>query len=139
MSRLADIRIGKKMALVMAGVDLNMLKTAVTAHSSWSSRLGTAIGTGKLDIPVATVRSDNQCQFGKWLYGVQLSNTEKQTENYRGVKQLHAQFYESASKVAQFALSGQKQAAENAINASSDYARISAALTASLNNWIAAV
>jgi hypothetical protein len=87
---------------------------------------------------VAAVRSDHQCQFGKWLYGEQLSSADKQTENFRSVKQLHAQFHEAACQVAQFALSGQKEAAENAMNASSDYARISAALTAALNNWIAA-
>ncbi len=123
----------------VSGVDLNMLKIAITAHAAWSSQLRTAIATGRLDIPVATVRVDNQCQFGKWLYGEQLSSAEKQTESYLGVKQLHAQFHQAASKVAQFALSGQKEAAENAMNASSDYAKVSAALTAALNNWTAAV
>ena len=120
-------------------VDHNMLKSAITAHSAWTTRLKAAIRSRKLDIPVNTIKTDNQCQFGKWLYGEQLSGEEKQTENYRTVKQLHAQFHEAVSTVAQFAISGQKEAAESAMNPGSDYVRISSALTAALNTWNAAV
>ena len=49
------------------------------------------------------------------------------------------QFHEAASAVAQFAISGQKQAAENAMSPGSEYARVSSALTGALNNWSAAV
>ncbi len=120
-------------------VDQKMLTSAITAHSAWTTRLKAAIGSGKLDIPVATVRVDNQCQFGKWLYGEQLSSAEKQTENYHTVRQLHAQFHEEASKVAQFATSGQREAAEKAMNPASAYARISSALTAAIHKWSASV
>jgi hypothetical protein len=123
----------------VARVDHNMLKSAITAHSAWTTRLKAAIASRKLDIPVGTVKVDNQCQFGKWLYGEQLSAEEKQTDNYRTVKQLHAQFHEAASKIAQLAISGQEAAAESAMNTGSDYARVSSALTAALNNWSAAV
>jgi hypothetical protein len=44
------------------------------------------------------------------------------------VKQLHAQFHEEASKVAQFAVSGEKQAAEKAMSMTSDFIRVSSAL-----------
>jgi chromosome segregation ATPase len=122
----------------VARVDHNMLKNAIAAHSAWTTRLKAAIASGKLDTPVSTIKTDNRCQFGKWLYGEQLSDEEKQTDNYRTVKQLHAQFHEAASTIAQFAISGQK-AAESAMNPASDYARVSSALTAALNNWSAAV
>jgi hypothetical protein len=120
-------------------VDHNMLTAATTAHAAWTSRLRAAIGSKKLDIPISTVKVDNQCQFGKWLYGEQLSDAEKQTENYRTVKQLHAQFHEAASGVAQLATSGQSAAAEHAMAPASDYGRVSSALTAALNKWSAAV
>ena len=123
----------------VARVDHNVLKSAVSAHSAWTSRLKAAIASRHLDIPVATVRVDNQCQFGKWLYGEQLSAEEKQTDHYRSVKQLHTQFHEAASEVAQFAISGQKEAAENAMSPGSEYTRVSSALTGALNNWSAAV
>ncbi|MGB6945331.1 MAG: methyl-accepting chemotaxis protein [Bryobacteraceae bacterium] len=123
----------------VARVDHNILRSAINAHAAWTSRLRAAIGSRHLDIPVATVKVDNQCQFGKWLYGEQLSGEEKQTGHYRTVKQLHAEFHEAASAVAQFAISGQKEAAENAMNPGSEYARVSSALTGALNNWSAAV
>ncbi|HUO29703.1 MAG TPA: methyl-accepting chemotaxis protein [Bryobacteraceae bacterium] len=113
-------------------VDLDVIQKALTAHSSWKTRLRGAIVTGKLDIPVSTIRVDNQCAFGKWLYGSELSPTEKQTEKYRTVKQLHAQFHEEAAKVAQLATSGQKQAAENAIAVSGDFHRVSSSLMSAL-------
>ncbi len=123
----------------VARVDHNMLKSAIKAHSAWTTRLKAAITSGKLDTQVSTIKTDNRCQFGKWLYGEQLSDEEKQTDNYRTVKQLHAQFHEAASTIAQLAISGQKAAAESAMNPASDYARISAGLTAALNNWSASV
>ncbi len=119
--------------------DRSMLADAISAHSNWTGRLRVASARGKLDVPVSTIKADNQCQFGKWLYGKQLSDAIKQTEEYRTVQQLHAQFHEEASKVAQMALSGQREAAEKALNPSSDYCRISSALTAAINKWSTAL
>ena len=107
-------------------VNLDVLQKAVSAHSAWKGRLRTAISSGKLDIPVATVKADNQCPFGKWLYGAELSSSDKQTQQYQTVKQLHAQFHEEASRVAQFAVSGQRDAADKAL--SGGFTRASAAL-----------
>jgi methyl-accepting chemotaxis protein len=120
-------------------VDNNMLKSAIAAHADWTSRLRAAIASGKLEIPVGTIAMDDKCQFGKWLYGEQLSGAEKQTDHYLTARQLHAQFHEVASKVAGQAISGRREAAESAMNSGSEYARISSALTAALNNWSAAV
>jgi hypothetical protein len=41
--------------------------------------------------------------------------------------------------VARLAISGKREAAENAMNAGSEYVRVSSALTAALNTWSAAV
>jgi hypothetical protein len=115
-----------------------MLKSAIAAHAAWTARLKAAIANRKLDIPVSTVRADNQCQFGKWLYGAGISATEQQTENYRQTKELHAKFHEEAARVAQLAVAGQKEAAERALGPASEYARISSALTDVLTRWNAA-
>jgi len=109
-------------------IDPDVLQKAMTAHSAWKARLRNAIATGKLDVAAATVKADDQCQFGKWLYGTELSVQEKQSEQYRAVKELHGRFHEEASKVAQFAISGQKEAAEKAMGLSSDFTRISSDL-----------
>jgi methyl-accepting chemotaxis protein len=113
------------------------LKNAILAHAGWTARLKATIASRKLDIPVSMVKSDKQCQFGRWFYGPELSAEDQQTENYRTTKQLHAQFHEEASKVAQLAISGQKEAAEKAMNSSSQYARVSSALTSVLTKWSA--
>ena len=122
----------------MAGDHGEMLKRAISAHSAWSARLKAAIDTGHLDIPVNTVRANNQCQFGKWLYGGGLTAAETQTEHYRQTSQLHARFREEAAKVAELAIQGQKQAAEQAMGPASEYVKISAALTKALTEWSAA-
>jgi len=122
----------------MAGDHGEMLKRAISAHSAWSARLKAAIDTGHLDIPVNTVRANNQCQFGKWLYGGGLTAAETQTEHYRQTSQLHARFHEEAAKVAELAIQGQKQAAEQAMGPASEYVKISAALTKALTEWSAA-
>jgi methyl-accepting chemotaxis protein len=111
------------------------VKTAIAAHSAWTARLKAAIASRHLDIPVSTVRTDNQCQFGKWLYGSEISAAEAQTETYRQTKQLHTQFHEEAAKVAQLALAGQREAAEQAMGSGSAYARVSAELAKVLTRW----
>jgi methyl-accepting chemotaxis protein len=114
------------------------LQAAISAHSAWKSRLRSAIVNRKLDVPVATIKADNQCEFGKWLHGQGVPAAEKQTERYRSVKQLHAQFHEEAAKVAQFAIAGQKDAAESALGISGEFGRVSAALVSALSDWKAA-
>ena len=116
-------------------ISLEVLEKAIAAHTSWKARLRTAANSGKFDVPVTTVRADNQCEFGKWLYGPELSAAEKQTEHYRGVKQLHAQFHQEAAKVVELASSGQKDAAEKAIELGSEYANCSTALTGAMVRW----
>ncbi len=92
-----------------------MLNNAMAAHTAWTARLKAAIASRNLDVPVSTIRTDNQCQFGKWLYGPGISAAEMQIENYRQTRQLHAKFHEEASKVAQMAIAGQQEAAELAM------------------------
>src|ERR1039457_3641267 len=130
----SDVR-GRAVSAHSSSVDLAMLQTAISAHSAWRARLKTASASGKFDFPVSTVKADNQCQFGKWLYGSELPADEKQTEQYRKVKRLHAQFHEEASKVAQFAISGQQSAAEKALGLSGDFSKTSSALMDALHQW----
>ncbi len=121
----------------VAGGHQATLKSAIEAHGAWSARLRAAIQSRKLDMPVATIAADNQCQFGKWFYGGDLSTAEKEAANYRTVKQLHAQFHEQAARIAQYAIAGQKEKAESAMSGSSEYANVASALTKVLTKWSA--
>jgi methyl-accepting chemotaxis protein len=121
----------------IADANQDALRSALTAHAAWSSRLRAAIRTGKLDVAVGTIGADNACQFGKWLYGAQLSESDKQSAIYRSVRQLHGQFHEEAAKVAQLAISQQQKAAEEAMAPSSEFARLSSTLTKAIEEWCA--
>jgi hypothetical protein len=116
-------------------VKLEILGKAIAAHASWKARLHTAVSTGKFDVPAGTVKSDAQYEFGKWLHGPELSAAEKQSENYRNVKQLHAQFDVDAAKVVELVTSGQKDAAAASLNMGGTYAKSSTKLTEAMVRW----
>jgi hypothetical protein len=116
-------------------VKIDVLEKAIAAHARWKARLRVAASDGKFDGSIDTVRADNQCEFGKWLYGSELTGAEKQTSHYLDVKRLHAQFHQEAAKVVNLANSGQKTEAEKAISMGGNYAKSSSALTSAMISW----
>jgi hypothetical protein len=94
-----------------------------------------AASTGKFDVTPTAVKADNQCEFGKWLYGTQMSASEKQSPHYAPVKQLHAQFHQEAAKVVELATAGKKIEAEKAIAIGSSYTKVSTSLTSEIVKW----
>jgi len=110
------------------------LQKAVAAHTNWKSRLRTAITRKKFNVPPAVLKADNQCEFGKWLYGPELSNAEKRTEFYGKVVQMHSLFHLEAAKVVEWAIAGQEEAAERSLGIGG-YATASADLTRAMNTW----
>lgn len=116
-------------------INKDAIQAAITAHTGWKTRLRAAIGTGKFDVPVSTVAQDNQCPFGKWLYGAEITAGEKQTENYCTVKQLHARFHKQAAEVVKLVIAGQDAAAGSAINVDSEYGKVSVELMQALTRW----
>ena len=65
------------------------IEKAIAAHGAWKERLEGAIETGKIDIPVETIKVDNQCEFGKWLYGEGAAVAADHADRYAKVKELH--------------------------------------------------
>ena len=116
-------------------INVDVLQKAIAAHSGWKARLRTAVNSGKFDFTTDTVKADNQCDFGKWLYGSEPSAADRQTEHYRTVKQLHAQFHQEAAKVVELATSGHKETAETAIGMGGTYSKASQALTEAMVKW----
>lgn len=108
---------------------------AISAHGLWKTRLSQAISTGKTDVSVETVRTDNQCAFGKWLYGPTLDPKDKLSPWYQEVKKLHAHFHETAAHVLELALSGKKQEAQALLSIEGEYAKISSQLTTAMSSW----
>jgi methyl-accepting chemotaxis protein len=115
--------------------DKGEIDKAIGAHGLWKSRLKQAIETGKTDSAVETIRMDNQCAFGKWLYGSGLSSTDKDSSHYKAVKDLHAQFHKTAAEVAGLAASGKKAEAERMMSLEGQFSAISSKLTAAMMDW----
>jgi methyl-accepting chemotaxis protein len=110
------------------------LDNAIAAHGQWKARrLAQALGTGKLETPVATIRTDNQCAFGKWLHGGSVSHAD--SPYYKTTKDLHAEFHQTAARVAELAMGGRKAEAEKLMAVDGEYANISGKLTSALLGW----
>ena len=113
--------------------DIKEIDAGIGAHGMWKGRLLSAITGGKMDTPVATVQADNECAFGKWLYGSTLTAADKTSADYKSVKELHAQFHKAAGKVAGMAVAGRK--AEATALMLGEFSTTSSALTMAMMNW----
>ena len=109
------------------------LDQALAAHAKWKYRLMDAIDTGKSEWRVNDVRTDNSCQFGKWLSALPLS--ERLSENYKKVRALHAEFHGLAAEVLELALAGRKDEATAAMALGSRFATVSSNLTMAVMAW----
>jgi hypothetical protein len=108
---------------------------AIAAHDYWKAYLRNAIKTGQIDTPVETIRSDNQCVFGKWLDGSMSTPMEKASHHYKTVKERHAEFHKTAARVVELVLAGKKSDAERMMSLGGEYAKISAELTLAMMEW----
>ena len=102
------------------------IEAAIKAHIAWFERLKTAIATGKSDFNPSVVATDNQCEFGKWVYS-DLNNICKQTQ-YDRIKSLHASFHKKASEILKLALEGKKELANPQVSMSSELGKFSGEL-----------
>jgi hypothetical protein len=121
----------------MSTVHQQIMK-AIGAHGLWKARLNTAVEHGSSEYSVATIQQDNQCDFGKWLYGNDLPGDVKRTEHYTRCRQLHSQFHQAASKVLGLALASRKAEAQRAMDVSGEFGTVSANLTKAMMEWDAA-
>jgi Chemoreceptor zinc-binding domain len=120
-------------------MDSTEIDKAIGAHGMWKARLKIAIDSGKLDTPLDTIRADNKCAFGEWLYGHSISPAAKAAPQYPRVRDLHAAFHQQAARVAEAASTGDKASALKLLALQGDYSKASAALTAAMREWKAAV
>ncbi len=111
---------------------VEMTAKAVQSHAQWKIRLQSAISTGKSDFDPATVRQDNQCDFGKWLYEVP---ARERDDNWKTAVDLHAKFHREAGSILATALSGDKEKAKAAMGDGSVYAQVSKDLTSHMMKW----
>jgi Chemoreceptor zinc-binding domain len=112
---------------------IERIDAAIAAHELWKTRLLGVIETGSSEWVPRTVKADNQCEFGRWLYA--FSPEEKAIPHYNVVKHLHAQFHIEAGRILDIALRGDQGNAVAELAEGSSYAGISTALINELLNW----
>jgi hypothetical protein len=115
--------------------DKKELEKAIAVHSMWKANLRKAIDQRKLEVPVEKIRIDNECEFGKWLYGPSLAAADKASAHYKTVKDLHADFHRNTAHIAELALQGKKAEAEALMASNSAYIDLSARLTGAMIAW----
>jgi len=109
------------------------VNAAVAAHGQWKVRLRQAIATGNSEFDVRVVSQDNQCAFGKWLYGEGKSSFPSAAE-HEEVRALHAEFHREASRVLGLAVSGKAKEASLAMEPGSPFSKISGGLVNKLTH-----
>ena len=75
-----------------------------------------------------------ECAFGKFLY----SNTDPAVRNsahWRTCLDLHSRFHQSAARVLQLAVNGNKEAAKKEMDPQSEFIKLSRTLTAEMLKW----
>lgn len=115
--------------------DPNELDKAEAAHGIWNARLRKQILAGQPNVSVDMLRLDDECFFGKWLYGDSLSARDKASDYYRAVKILHAHLHKTAGDVAALAIRGRQIEAEASMSEGGDYANAAARLTQAIAAW----
>lgn len=106
---------------------------AIANHAKWATHLTKAIADARLTIPLATIGSDDQCEFGQWLYGQGLSEQERLTPDYKIVRELHAEFHKTARQIAELAETSSRYEAYRLLYG--EYMAISGRLAIALTGW----
>ncbi len=107
------------------------IDNAISAHTNWFIRLRVAINEGTSQFSPENVRPDNNCDFGKWLYG-DFPPQVKGTPLYSEIKTLHAEFHKEAAHILELALKGKKNEALALVENSSKIRKCSTELIGKL-------
>ncbi|MBK9516686.1 MAG: CZB domain-containing protein [Anaeromyxobacter sp.] len=108
------------------------LRAALAAHELWRSHLVSAVLTGKATMTVPEARSEDRCDFGRWLLRL---GRLPEVPQVAQVAALHARFHEEAADVLDLALAGRRADATRAIGPGSRFDQASQELTAALGAW----
>jgi len=109
------------------------IDTAIASHEAWKARLLGVIEAGTSEWGPQTVKADNLCDFGGWLYAC--SPQRKASPHYDVIKRIHAQFHIEAGRILDIALRGDRNNAIAELAEGRHYAEISASLIDELLNW----
>ena len=94
----------------------------IGAHVMWKQRLTAFLaGNSAEALDPDTIRLDNRCALGQWIYGEGASMSR--LSKYDEVRDLHAQFHQFAANIVDLHLAGKTAEAEKLLLG--DYSRLS--------------
>ena len=99
------------------------MNSALAAHQEWKIKLRGAI-SAKSQLDAMTIRRDDCCALGKWLYG-EAKAQYAAVPAYRECVAAHTAFHQEAGKVAALINAQNYAQAEKALGAGSTYAAAS--------------
>ena len=112
----------------------DQISKAIAQHGLWKSRLLKAIDLKSNEFDINIVKTDNNCEFGKWLYNTMPENM-RNSPRYQKVIQYHANFHKETARILQMIVNNQTDDAKFAVSINSDFAQISSNLTLELTDW----
>ena len=107
---------------------------AIAAHGSWKARLLKVVEEGYSETPVATIKANDQCAFGRWLKN-DFPHAAKQGADYRRIDELHRKFHQCAGSIAELACAGKPDQARAELGSNGCYHRASTELVGALAAW----
>lgn len=113
------------------------IEEAIGKHVAWMSLIREAVLEAPTGIDVESIRADDRCEFGQWLYASHWLPEERATEYYQDVRRVHAAFHDLAAKVAMLAASGRAVEAYTLLYG--EYVTMSGRLAIALRAWQAAL
>lgn len=115
----------------MSPSDQEKIDAAVKAHGMWLARLRRAIEDKKSEFDPAIVKTDSNCEFGKWLYG-SFPASLRGTPVFEEIRALHARFHAHAGRILEAALSGKTADALRFMDSSGEFMQLSGTLVLKL-------
>jgi hypothetical protein len=116
----------------MTPQELSQIDAAVAAHGQWITRLRRAIEDHASEITPQAARVDNQCAFGKWLYGSFPAGL-RDTPAFEEIRRAHAEFHVKAAAILELAVAGKRADAERLMAPSGEFMMLSGGLALKLN------
>ena len=109
------------------------IDAAIEAHIQWYAHLRMAVTLASSGFKPEVVRTDNNCEFGKWLYG-NFPTQGNLLPLYQEIKELHARFHIEAGKILELALQKKREEALTLMDFNSEFKKISTALIEKMNH-----
>ena len=109
-----------------AALDSEFIAEIIAAHGLWKYRLHQAMLTRSSAFDPTTVRRDNACPLGKWVYGE--ARGALHPDLLERIKGLHATFHRMTGDLLARSIAGDTAAVENATRPGGEYALLSGTL-----------